>query len=152
MRKILTILLFIPIFLTAQNKVWYKSEAFSVRVPEQKWSDWEDSNLDLMFNYEDKKIFIFSRFLQSYTYDSVEVQTNKDCKVFYFSCKDTRDVKCSIEVWNYNNSSLYVKILYKNIEYKYMLSPIGYDYNTPRTPHTYIDTIKTNTDIFHLVS
>jgi len=122
MKKLLSTLLLIilttPVF---SQQVIYNTDYFSIRVPHQTWERWEVSNIAVIIEYDNHKISVYSKYLQKYSFDDSESKPFKGGYLFTFYCTNDQSLHCIIELWSYDSGAMYMKVKYKNMEYKYRL-------------------------------
>ena len=118
----LAIFLILSLAVHAQTRD-YKSVSFNIRVPNHTdWGEWENSSIDMTFDYDKQVLTVYSSMIQKFSWKYSTDEPYYGGTLFRLYCTDIDSTKCTLEVWNYDEGNAYVKIIYNNLEYMYMLS------------------------------
>jgi hypothetical protein len=102
-----------------------KADKFSFReLKDSTWtqfSDWQDTNVNVIINNDPNRIEIFDDPKLTYTIlsENSETKTEKDERVLSYNCEDGDCNKCHIIMIEKTNKNIYLVIYYTNMNFIY---------------------------------
>lgn len=102
---------------------WFKATSASLKtLPNGIWSEWVDVDLTVVIDADKKHIEVLTTVPQVFDYVTLEAEKIEGGTVYGGLATDTNYKTVYIEVYIYDDSDLYLKITYSDVEYRYRLT------------------------------
>lgn len=122
MKKVILLLLILITVSISAKDIWCKTDALAIKTPDKAWSDWYPEVMDVVVNFEDQQIIVYSNTVQVLDYIDVIRINYKDYVYLKMSCTDSNYKLCITELYIYKSGNSYLKITYPDyIQYKYRM-------------------------------
>lgn len=121
MKKLLfiVVILFATLSLTAQT--YYKTtDRLNINYG-NGFTGWNYCAVDIKIDTDNDQIIIYSDNIQVFHVNTSETSYGTNYKLVRCWCSDYDKVNCVMNIYFYNSSNWYIKLIYSNIEYKYRI-------------------------------
>ena len=119
--KKLIILLVILLGSIASSATDYKAVRLNYRNIGYQWVGWQQTNIDIAWDYDSRKLVIYSDEVQVIDYWNIKESYSNGVTMYTMNADDTQNHRLILQIYVYNNGGAYIKMLYSNVEYKYEL-------------------------------
>ena len=99
----------------------YKAVRLNFRNVGYQWVGWQQTNIDIAWDYDSRKLVIYSDEVQVIDYWNIKESYSNGVTMYTMNADDTQNHRLILQIYVYNNGGAYIKMLYSNVEYKYEL-------------------------------
>jgi len=126
MKKLILLVIILISTISIKAEVfYYTTSAIAIdNLDGNGFGKWKQCNVDITINFETEQIIIYSSEIQIMDIESSYNIEYKDYTMVGLYINDTQYNKCLLKLFIYDSGSLYVKLEYNNIQYKYKINKI----------------------------
>jgi len=125
MKKLLLLVMLVASISLSAKDIWCKTDALAIKTPNKEWSGWYPEVMDIVVNFEEQRIIVYSNSEQVLDYIEMTKIEYKDYIYLKMPCNDTNYNLCIAELYIYKGGNSYLKITYSDyIQYKYRMTEI----------------------------
>lgn len=100
----------------------FKSEYLAIKVENNEWTDWEETEVLIVVNLNEDKMTIYSKERQDFSIvEEIESKTKQEYKSTRLLAVDKDGLQCHVEIVYYNDSKLVIYIRYLDVQIAYQI-------------------------------
>jgi len=120
MKKFILLLTFlISASIAFCSPVYFRATHLSVRTVPGIWTEWRSVDILITMDAEQNRIIISSKEPQIFVYSGFSSEEASDGILYSSYASDQNSGIVLIEIYSFYSGDSYIKVYYKNIEYKY---------------------------------